>query len=107
MGHKVEVFSEDTQVEVAGYVSANKKIAQLLSAGVRLNLARKEQFDTMDTDADIPIDPTRAPGVDMADISRIARETSIRLARQVQERKRVPTTPLPVTETPPAEGLKG
>lgn len=71
-----------SEVETAGYIPAHIKIEEMIAAGMRLNLARREAFDGDWDDDDIPLDPTRGPNFDMADASFLAREVQDRLAKQ-------------------------
>nr|QJB21667.1 MAG: hypothetical protein [Microvirus sp.] len=66
-----EINSGEIRVEKAGYIPAEKQIAQLMQAGVRLGQYRKEMYDTETDDGEI--DPTRGPDFDLADASTISR----------------------------------
>ena len=80
-------------VESAGYISAEEQILSMLNAGVRLDEARREAYDTdSDIDGDIdfdsvPVDPTRMPAFDPADASAIARVVDQRLKDQAKQAK--------------------
>lgn len=74
-------------VDASGYISAEEQILSMLQAGIRLDESRKELYDDEsegeDIDFDsIPVDPTRMPGVDMADISQLDHVVKARLLQQ-------------------------
>ena len=99
-----EVIEKETIVEQTGYELVDKKIMNMIYAGQRLKEARKEMYDYEgDEDIDLPIDPTRKPGLDLAEASQILMETQERidaakLAATV-EKTEVPT----VSESVPTE----
>lgn len=73
--------------ESAGYIPPKIQIEQMIMAGQRLDLARKEQFDfgpDDEIDEDY-VDPTREPGFDLADASQLASETAMRLRQQEEK----------------------
>lgn len=86
-------------VESAGYVSAEEQILSMLNAGMRLDEARREAYDTdSDIDGDIdfdsvPFDPTRMPAFDPADASAIARVVNARLAEQAKAKPEIKEDP--------------
>lgn len=93
-------------VDASGYISAEEQILSMLQAGIRLDESRKELYDDesegeVDFDS-VPYDPTRMPGVDMADISQLEHVVNARLEAQKKvyekelENKKV--------EEPPKEG---
>lgn len=77
---KPEVIDKETIVEQTGYEPADRKIMNMIYAGQRLKEARKEMYDYEgDNDIDIPIDPTRKPGLDLAEASSILADTQARI----------------------------
>lgn len=84
---KPEINSGVTKVEVAGYLSKKKRIDNIILAGERLIQARKDMYDYVgtDLDPDIPLDPTRSKGFDLADASRISQEIASRKAKKPSE----------------------
>lgn len=62
---------EKSMTEKSGYVPQNVRVENLILAGQRLAKARDELYDTIkEVDIDeVPLDPTRLPGYDMADAS--------------------------------------
>lgn len=82
-----EVNSGEMITETAGYVPAEKQIMSMIMAGQRLKEARREEFDFA-ADEKVPddfIDPTRSPGFDLADGSRIGPKALDRLAQQKKD----------------------
>lgn len=79
-------------VEVAGYISAQKRIENMILAGQRLIAYRREQFDFEEGSVDEDFnDPTRSSNYDLAD----AFQTEIALkermiSRQEYEKERFP-----------------
>jgi hypothetical protein len=71
------------------YVPPQVQIKDMMDAGVALAASRKARFDSVELriDEDIPLDPTREPGVDLVDIQRQAEAVSKRLeeARGVEK----------------------
>jgi len=71
--HQGEVNVGPSKVEKVGYVPSNILIENMIFAGMRLNRARTEAYDVspdeIDKAGEVPIDPTRNPGFDMADAS--------------------------------------
>lgn len=75
-----EVIEKETIVEQSGYEPADRKIMNMIFAGQRLKEARKEMYDYEgDDDIDLPIDPTRKPGLDLAEASQMLMETQERI----------------------------
>lgn len=71
-------------VEKQGYISAQKRIENLMLAGRRLDIARKEQYDFPDGVIDEnAYDPTRRPDYDLAE----ATQDSFRLERALKARQ--------------------
>ena len=77
-----EFNSGERLTESAGYVPAKVRIEQMIDAGRRLvDYRRGENYDFPEGDPPegfVP-DPTRDPGFDMADASRIARDAGKRI----------------------------
>lgn len=79
-------------VDASGYISAEEQILSMLNAGIRLDEQRKELYDyegdgeNIDFDS-IPVDFTRMPGVDMADISQLSNMVESKLRNQEREAK--------------------
>jgi len=79
-----EKNSGKTITERAGYIPAKIQIENMINAGKRLSEYRKEMYDyadSTDIPEDIPMDPTRNPGFDMADASQISREVKKRILK--------------------------
>ena len=77
-------------VESAGYVSAEKRITNLLLAGQRLDSARKEAYDFPDGQIDEKfVDPTRASNYDIADAYQDSLDVNRRLEEAEKESKKV------------------
>lgn len=63
-----EVNDGKTSVDRAGYISAQKRIENIMFAGQRLVQSRREMFDFEGNSFDPSFsDPTRSPNYDMAD----------------------------------------
>lgn len=79
--------------ESAGYIPAEVQIEEMLLAGKRLGEYRKERYDFAEGE-EIPddfIDPTRAPGFDLAEGSQLEmtmKERFKRLKAEMAERKK-------------------
>nr|QJB18870.1 MAG: hypothetical protein [Microvirus sp.] len=56
-----------SQVETAGYVTAEQKIRSMMNAGARLVQSRAFDNQNGEKDSDLVVDPTRKPGYDIAD----------------------------------------
>lgn len=75
-------------VEASGYIPTKIQVENMLLAGQRLNEYRKEQYDYSDGDSvpdDVVPDPTRSPGFDLADATRLGRDARARLDRAKEE----------------------
>ena len=76
-----EINSGKTLVERAGYISAQKRIENMILAGQRLVDYRKSQFDFEGDKIDFDFDdPTRNPNFDMADASQLKYQAEANLA---------------------------
>ncbi|QXP44114.1 MAG: hypothetical protein [Arizlama microvirus] len=85
---KGEENSGEMITETAGYIPANVQIEDMMLAGQRLAIARKERFDgSNDEEVSLFSDPTRKPGFDLADAHTISREVYERLKRDEEKRK--------------------
>lgn len=79
--------------ESAGYIPAEVQIEEMLLAGKRLGEYRKERYDFAE-DEEVPedfIDPTRAPGLDLAEASMMERSMKERfkiLKAELAEKKK-------------------
>lgn len=72
-------------VETAGYIPAKQRIENMIMAGQRLALARKELYD-FDGEVDENFeDPTRRPGYDLADAFQDNEKVKIRLKNAKKE----------------------
>jgi len=80
-----------TIVERAGYISAQKRIENMILAGQRLVEYRKHQFDFIGNEIDEDFeDPTRNPNFDMADASQL----QLALQESLRQAKKKPVEPL-------------
>jgi len=72
------------RVEKAGYIPAKRRIEEMIGAGHRLNAFRKEQYDIVEGSPvkGVEIDPTRKPGLDLAEATILGREAQYRLKQQ-------------------------
>lgn len=71
--------------EQAGYVPPKIQIEQMMFAGQKLQAFRAEMFDfAKGNDGDI--DPTRHPGLDLAEATQLGRDLAIRM-KERQKRK--------------------
>jgi len=84
-----EVMDPLTITESAGYVPSKVQIENLIMAGKRLQSFRKEMYDFPDgANVDESYeDPTRGPGFDLADATRIARDVDQRIRAQAAAAK--------------------
>jgi len=77
--------SPDSEVDRA-YIPPDSLIRDMLASGELLLAARKARYDTeeleLEEGADVPLDITREPGVDMVDVQRAAERLSVSLAEQ-------------------------
>lgn len=89
-------------VETAGYIPADRKIESMIDAGKRL-MDFRAGYEFQD-DEDVPddyIDPTRDPGFDLADASRLSNETVAKMAsKAINRAPSEPETVPPVESTP-------
>lgn len=77
-----EVNDGKTTVDRAGYISAQKRIENIMYAGQRLVQSRREMFDFEGDKFDPSFnDPTRNPNYDMADAFQHDLEIQARIAR--------------------------
>ncbi|QCS36895.1 hypothetical protein [Tortoise microvirus 21] len=85
MQREGEINCGETIVDPSGYIPAKNRIENLLRAGERLDAYRRELYDYGADDEDSGFyDPTRDPGFDPADASKINREAMARV-RSAQE----------------------
>lgn len=84
---KHEINLGPKKVETAGYIPPKRQIEEMIMAGRRLNEAREDMYDFPDEKSIDPnfTDPTRDPGFEMADASRLAREAEHNLKRSKRE----------------------
>jgi len=81
-----ETNSGKTLVERAGYISAQKRIENMILAGQRLVDYRKSQFDFEGDKIDFDFnDPTRNPNFDMADASQLKYQAEANLAARAKK----------------------
>lgn len=73
VGVKKEKFDSFTRTE-RGYVPPTVQIADMMNAGLRLAAERRARFDSqyVKEGEEVPLDPTREPGVDLVDMGRLA-----------------------------------
>lgn len=97
---KFEVNSGLRLVDLTGYIPLEKQVKAMMSAGMRLDSFRSAQFDSEDENGDIPLDPTRKPGYDLADASMALKELKakvpgggIKLKRKGTDVPKVPEKP--------------
>lgn len=96
---KPEENHEPSKTDQAGYIPMQRRIQDLLDAGMRLKEYRAEQFDRppgVDYE-DIPIDPLRKPGIDPIDIEERAIEVYDAITSAIQPVPEEEKTP-PVAE---------
>lgn len=78
-----EVHRKGNKVERSGYVSAQKRIENLIMAGVRLKAYRQEQYDFEHNKIEEnAYDPTRRKGYDMAEAFQDGLRVESRLKQQ-------------------------
>lgn len=88
---KPETNNGERLVEKQGYIPAKKRIENLMLAGQRLNMARKEQYDFPDGNIDENVyDPTRRKDYDLADAFQDSQrlERSLKASQIAQESKK-------------------
>lgn len=93
----VKDWSEDHSkskpgITVEPYIPPQVQIAEMMDAGARLAALRKARFDSVELQVegdDIPLDPTREPGVDLVDVDRQARRVAemLRLKKVKQDKE--------------------
>jgi hypothetical protein len=95
-----------TITEQAGYIPPRIQIENMINAGKRLDQYRKEMYD-FPPDAEVPDDfedPTRNPGFDMADATKLAREIRTRLRSAKASPQKDTAVPPKVDPEPSGEG---
>lgn len=80
----LEKLSKKSKVEKAGYVPNERKISDMIQAGIRLQLAHAPEYDISD-DSDPAVDPTRKPGIDLAEASILHRQARHRIRKQLRD----------------------
>lgn len=101
-----EILDEHSEVDASGYVSSEKRITGMMTAGRMLTSVRGEQYDYLSEPEDFSPDPTRRGDFDLVDAQRIVTRVNnaVAEARQnVQEGSGGAGTPPPVVtavETP-------
>ena len=89
-----EKNSGEILIEKAGYISAEKRITNLMLAGQRLVESRKAQYDFPDGKIDETFsDPTRRKGYDPADATQDQLQIINRVQESVQKNVNVEETP--------------
>lgn len=79
-----EKNSGEILIEKAGYISAEKRITNLMLAGQRLVESRKAQYDFPDGNVDEDFsDPTRRKGYDLADSTQDRLSLSVKIKEQL------------------------
>lgn len=76
--------------ESAGYIPIRVQVENMILAGERLGEYRREKYDFGEGEEvpdDVEPDPTRSPSFDLADGTRLERETTKALERQAAEAK--------------------
>jgi len=88
-------------VETAGYIPADRKIESMIDAGRRLmDFRAGYEFQDGEDVPDDYMDPTRDPGFDYADASRLSSETVAKMASKAVNR-----TPSKPETVPPVESI--
>lgn len=70
---------DHSSITETAYVPPQIQIRDMMLAGLRLAEERRARFDSVELgveDGDIPLDPTREPGVDIVDLERAAAAVS-------------------------------
>lgn len=80
-----------TQVEVAGYIPAKKRIENMILAGQRLVDYRKATYDLTNGEDDGDIDPTRNRAFDLADATTLHRDVEAKLRAQQEKASQTPS----------------
>lgn len=80
---------DDRSITEEGYIPPEVQIREMIEAGQRLDLARKERFAAMSQEEEEQLEPdvTMQPGVDVVDVMAAARSTSSRLEEQARVQK--------------------
>jgi len=91
-GFEVDQVSPRSITELA-YVPPQVMIKDMMDAGRRLAAERRMRFDSVelgveDVQGDMPLDPTREPGVDLVDVTRAERAVRSRLEAQRELRRK-------------------
>lgn len=106
-GHEVkgETISKKTIVDPSGYLDPQRRIENLILAGERLDVYRKDMYqypydENEDIEDESTDDPTMVPGYDLADAHLDAQRAMSRLRRSLDEPKpkEKPTEPEAKTE---------
>lgn len=75
------------KVDRAGYISSQKRIENLINAGMRLVESRREQYDFPGNEFDPDFeDPTRSKNFDMADASQMNLAVQARIAKASRDK---------------------
>lgn len=81
---------DEKSITETAYVPPQVQIQDMMEAGLRLAAERKARFDSVELNVqegeDIPLDPTREPGVDLVDVQRAAESLDVRLSKAEKER---------------------
>lgn len=90
---KGEVLEKGSKTEKHGYQTTEQKVLAMLKAGVQLeNIRHNYDFETQAMIDEAFMDQTREPNFDMADASRLLRQTTARIEverkRRAEERKK-------------------
>ena len=95
-----EINSGELRVEIAGYISAEHRITNLIQAGQRLEESRRAYYDYMPDDDlnEDRYDPTRDKDFDIVDAQNLS--NTIKPKAPIQE-------PEKVVETPKLEQIEG
>lgn len=99
-----EVYPLPSQVVLRGYVDHNKRISEMIRAGLNLENWRQGKYDYPDdddTDKEYHVDPTRRPDYDLADASEDLRRINTRLkAKKASPPDDKTESPRPSEKTP-------
>ena len=85
-----EINNGEIITEKYGFINTERQIKNMMMSGERLYRARAQMFDLQegdDFDENYPLDPTRRPDFDLADVSRIKEELDVRLAEKSRDNK--------------------
>jgi hypothetical protein len=104
-----EINSGVSLVERGGYLPSKVQIESFINAGVRLNAGRMNQYDIPpgkgDRNTDVPLDPTRKPGMSLAEAHVLITTASARLKAQ-KEAQNAKKTTVVVPPVVPSEPVK-